>query len=139
MKKITLIFALLCSVVLLSCKNSEEKSEEGAQAAPRLLDSEYPVYSGEYFYSEDGAVLKGNKFIYAVTMDEMAAELGNQVAPVKREEYDMIPVMVKGVVSKNPALDEGQQVWEQIITIKEIVSVGNAPAEVDITIDESKS
>ncbi len=138
MKKITLVFTLLCSVMLLSCKNSEE-TKDGAQATPALIDAEFPMYSGEYFYSEDGAVLKGNSFIFAVTLDELAKELGEIVAPVKREEYDMIPVIVKGVVTKNPALDQGQQVWEQIITIKEIVSVGNAPAEVDITIDESKS
>ena len=82
--------------------------------------------TGEYYYSEEGAVLKGASFIYAVAMDDMAKELGDQVAAVKNDVYDMVPVMVRGIVSKNPALDEGQQVWEQLITIKEIVSVGRS-------------
>jgi len=50
----------------------------------------------------------------------------------------MVPVMVRGIVSRNPALDEGQEVWEQIITIKEIVSVGDQPAKVDIKIQDQK-
>lgn len=137
MKK-TFIYALvLVSLSLVACKN--ETKEEKSTDQPALLESEFAVYSGEYFYSEDGAVLKGNSFIYAVTLDDMAKELANQIAPVKKEEYDMVPVVIKGQVEKNPALDKGQEVWPEIITIKEIVSVGNAPAGADIKIEESKS
>jgi hypothetical protein len=71
-------------------------------------------------------------------MDDMAKELGNRVAEVKNDVYDMVPVMVRGSVGKNPALDQGQEVWEQMITIKEIVSVGDQPAEVDIKIQDQK-
>ena len=46
--------------------------------------------------------------------------------------------LVKGIVSKNPALDEGQQVWEQIITIQEIISIADKAAEADIKIEEAK-
>lgn len=139
MKNLLLISAVLFSLVLTSCKNSGESSVEAEEASPKLMDAKYTLYSGEYFYSNDGAVLKGNSFIYAVTLDEMAKELGAKIEPIKKEEYDMIPVMVKGVVERNPALDEGKQVWEQIITIKEIVNIGSAPAEADIKIEESKS
>ena len=69
----------------------------------------------------------------------MAKELGERISSIKKEEYDMVPVVVIGEVQRNPALDEGKEVWEQIITIKEIVSVGSAPAEADIKIEESKS
>lgn len=138
MKNLFIISAVLFSFLLTSCKNSEETSVQ-EEASPKLLDAKYTLYSGEYFYSNDGAVLKGNSFIYAVTLDELAKELGAKIEPIKKEEYDMVPVMVKGVVERNPALDEGKQVWEQIITIKEIVSVGTNPAEADIKIEESKS
>lgn len=139
MKNLAVVITILFSLVLASCKNSEETSVQEDATSPKLMDSKYTLYSGEYFYSDDGAVLKGNSFIYAVTLDEMAKSLGEKIEPIKNEEYDMVPVMVKGVVEKNPALDEGKQVWEQIITIKEIVSIGNAPIEADIKIEESKS
>lgn len=138
MKNLLIISAVLFSFLLTSCKNSEETSVQ-EEASPKLMDAKYPLFSGEYFYSNDGAVLKGNSFIYAVTLDELAKELGAKIEPIKKEEYDMVPVMVKGVVERNPALDEGKQVWEQIITIKEIISVGTNPAEADIKIEESKS
>lgn len=132
---------LFVAFTTFSCKNNEgkEPSSQSEESTQKLMDSKYTSYSGEYFYSLDGAVLKGNSFIYAVTLDEMAKELGAKIATIKKEEYDMVPVVVKGEVTRNPALDEGKEVWEQIITIKEIVSVGNAPAEADIKIEESKS
>lgn len=137
MKK-TIIFALVMATLgFTACKN--DTKEKQASDDPALMENEFAIYSGEYFYSEDGAVLKGGNFIYAVTLDEMAKELADKIAPVKKEEYDMVPVVVKGIVDKNPALDEGKEVWEEIITIKEIISVGNAPAGADIKIEESKS
>lgn len=137
MKRIFILVLAVVGLSLVACKN--ETKDQEATDQPALLDNEFAIYSGEYFYSDDGAVLKGNNFIYAVTLDEMAKELADKIAPVKKEEYDMVPVVVRGVVGKNPALNEGKEVWEEIITIKEIVSVGNTPAGADIKIEESKS
>lgn len=133
---------VLLSLSMISCKNSEKNSdatENNERKSTKLLQNTLPSYTGEYFYSNDGAVLKGTHFIYAVTMDDMAKELGDRIAPIKKEEYDMVPVVVKGVVEVNPAFVRGEKVWEQIITIKEIVSVSNTPAEIDIKIEEKKS
>ena len=113
--------------VVISCKNSEENAENGMENAPKLLDSGYRAYSGEFFYSEDGSVLKGDTFIYAVTLDDLAKELGQKIAPIKKGGVRHGSRGCKGEVTRNPALDEGKQVWEEIITIKEIVAVGNAP------------
>lgn len=127
---------LLCTALLAtSCQNNSTKKvkQEGAVA-----ENIGATIAGEYYYSPEGAVLKGGSFIYAVAMDDMAKELGDRVAEVKQDVYDMVPVMVRGTVSRNPALDQGQEVWEQMITIKEIVSVGDQPAAVDIKIQDQK-
>ncbi|MBW2937095.1 hypothetical protein KXJ69_03195 [Aureisphaera sp. CAU 1614] len=142
MKKVLLTMTVLLSISMVSCKNSEKNSEaieNNESNSTKLMQNTLPSYAGEYFYSNDGAVLKGTHFIYAVTMDDMAKELGDKIAPIKKEEYDMVPVVVKGVVEVNPAYERGEKVWEQIITIKEIVSVSDAPAEIDIKIEEKKS
>lgn len=139
MNKTIFSICLLTLFVLTACKNVEEKaSNEVVSETKELSQPRDILWSGEYFYSEDGAVLKGKHFIYAVTLDAMAKQLADQVAPVKKEEFDMVPVVVKGVVGRNPALDEGKEVWKEIITITEIVSVGDAPAEVDIKIEETQ-
>jgi len=142
MKKVILAFTILLSLSMVSCKNSDKSSEATESSendSTKLLENKIPSYTGEYFYSKEGAVLKGSHFIYAVTMDDMAKELGDRIAPIKKEEYDMVPVVVKGVVEVNPAYVRGDKVWEQIITIKEIVSVSESPAEIDIKIEEKKS
>lgn len=133
--KIALSIALCASLLATSCQDNVGKKvkEQGA-----VTENVGAAIAGEFYYSEEGAVLKGASFIYAVAMDEMAKELGARVAEVKKEVYDMVPVMVRGTVSRNPALDQGQEVWEQMITIKEIVSVGDQPAAVDIKIQDQK-
>ncbi|MEZ4778260.1 MAG: hypothetical protein R2786_02625 [Flavobacteriaceae bacterium] len=142
MKKVLFVVSLLLVVSLQSCKNSESESEatENQETSPKLMESSsYTTYSGEYFYSDEAIVLKGSHFIYAVTRDALAKELGDRIAPIKKDDYDLVPVMVKGVVEKNPAYERGEKVWEEIITIKEIISVSSAPADVDVTIEEKKS
>ena len=133
--KIALGILLCTALFATSCQNNSTKKvkQEGAVA-----ENMGATIAGEYYYSEEGAVLKGGSFIYAVAMDDMAKELGDRVAEVKQDVYDMVPVMVRGTVSRNPALDQGQEVWEQMITIKEIVSVGDQPAAVDIKIQDQK-
>ena len=97
------------------------------------------MYQGEFIYLEDAAVLKGRNFIYGVTLDEKAKELADQVAPVKNEDFDMVAVVVKGVVSKNPNLKAEGEGWEEVITIKEIIAVSDKPAEADIKIEETNN
>lgn len=140
MKKTLLLLAVSISVVILSCKNTEEKTET-LENDPKLTEQteSYPIYQGEFIYVEDAAVLKGRNFIYGVTLDEKARELANQVAPVKNEDFDMVAVVVKGVVSKNPNLVAAGEGWEEVITIKEIIAVSDKPAEADIKIEETNN
>lgn len=133
--KIALGIALCASLLATSCQ--ENSSKKVKQEGP-VTENMGATIAGEFYYSEEGAVLKGASFIYAVAMDDMAKELGERVGEVKQDIYDMVPVMVRGTVSRNPALDQGQEVWEQLLTIKEIVSVGDQPAAVDIKIQDQK-
>ena len=131
MKNIFLL--LMLSVTLFSCKNSEEKNQETDAAVEAAVT--YKVYQGEFIYTEEAAVLKGNNFIYGVTLDETAKELAKKVAAVKAEDYDMVPVIVRGEVTKKQKGTEG---WDEIITIKEIVNVSDAPAKADVKLEEKK-
>lgn len=120
--------------VVVSCKNSGENTatQEGTN---EVTTSKFPTYTGEFIYLADGAVLKGSNFIYGVALDEMSAELAKRVAPAKKDDYDMVPVVVQGVLSKKAPGEEG---WEDILTIKEIISVSDKPAEADIKIEDAK-
>jgi hypothetical protein len=125
MKKLVL-FAVI-GLIMFSCKNTEETKEKTTE------NQNLTEYKGEFIFTDNAAVLKGSNFIYGVTIDDMAKELANKVAPVKRDEFDMVPVIVKGTVAKK---EEGQEGWDEILTISEIVSVSDTPSEADIKIEE---
>jgi hypothetical protein len=132
MKKI--LFFTLISIIIFSCKNNAEKVDE-SDPAVEIISSEDKIYRGDFIYLGDAAVLKGNKFIYGVTLDEMATELANKVKAVKESDFDMVPVAVKGIVNSKP---EGKEGWDEIITITEIVLVGSKPSKIDIKLEEKK-
>ncbi|WP_459210194.1 hypothetical protein [Aquimarina rhabdastrellae] len=113
MKKILLI--LLVSVITFACKNETKPASE---------TEEGQVFRGEFIYTDNAAVLKGKDFLYGVQLDAKAKELANKTKPLQREEYDMVPVVIKGILKDNP--NEG---WEKIVAITEIVGVSAPTAE----------
>ena len=136
MKKIVFLIAL--SIITFSCKNTEEKSNEKlteTEVVKETNTSEEKIYKGDFIYVADAAVLKGDKFIYGVTLNDMATELANRVKPAKETDFDMVPVAVKGTVSPKPAGEEG---WPEILTITKIVMVGTKPSEIDIKLEDKK-
>ena len=134
MKKITFLFAIM--VLAFSCKNNEQKQEEIEKdpAVKELIVTE-KTYQGEFIVVENAAVFKGTDFIYGVTLNEIAKELESQVEKVKNDAFDMVPVIVKGTLSNKP---EGQEGWDEILTINEIVKVSSTPSKADIKIDAKK-
>ena len=134
MKKITFLISIL--VLTFSCKNSEQKTEEtDKDQVVEEITTDEKVYRGEFIVVENAAVFKGTDFIYGVTLNDVAKELANQVEIVKNDAFDMVPVIVKGTISKKP---EGQEGWEDILTIIEIVNVSSTPSKADIKIEAKK-
>jgi hypothetical protein len=132
MKKIILI--TLISIISFSCKKDIATNQE-KESKIELDSSEEKVYRGDFIFLEDAAVLKGDKFIYGVTIDDLSKQLADKVKAVKSSDFDMVPVAVKGEVSQKP---EGQEGWDEILTITEIVIVGSKPSKIDVKIEEKK-
>lgn len=130
MKKIVLLSLLLA--VVFSCKNSEEKNSEVEKTATENV--EVKAYKGDYIDSNGALVLMGNNFIYGVKRNEMSEQLSQQVAKVKKNDFDMVGVVVRGNISKNTDTDSE---WEEVITITEIMRVSDKPSEADIKFEES--
>lgn len=132
MKKIILL--LLLSAAVFSCKNSEEKNAEETTTENLENTENLKAYKGDFIDSNGALVLMGTNFIYGVKKDILSEDLSKQVAKVKKNDFDMVGVIVRGVVSKNTDSDSE---WEEVITIKEIVRVNDTPSEVDIKLDET--
>ena len=145
MKKIFLLFAIV--VIAISCKDEAKNADVKDDAekygpakltSPNWKDPEagLPIYRGEFVHVEDGAVLKGTTFIYGVVLDEVALELSERVKPVKVNDFDMVPVVVKGVISTKP---EGEEGWDEVLKITEILNVSSQPAKADIKIQDNNN
>lgn len=132
MKNIFLLLAL--AIATVSCKNTEDKKTEINSSEETAVNTR--TFEGEFLYLADAAVLKGDNFIYGVTIDDTMHQLADQVKSVKQDDFDMVPVIVKGSLSKKA---EGAEGWDEIITITEIVNVSKTPSEADIKIEENKS
>jgi len=132
------IFALLAFaiVALTSCNSSTDTKKNEEKASKEISAAPVTTVKGEYIYLADAAVLKGDTFIFGVELNEVAKELGERVAPVKNNDYDMVPVIVKGTIKDKP---EGAEGWDKIVTITEIVEVGTAPAKTDIKIEDNNN
>ncbi len=134
MKKIILL--LMLSAVVFSCKNSEEKNMESEETTTENLESteNLRAYKGDFIEANGAIVLMGSNFIYGVKRDALSEGLSKQVAKIKKNDFDMVGVIVRGVVSENTDNDSE---WEEVITIKEIMKVSDKPSEVDIKLDET--
>ncbi|WP_051336240.1 hypothetical protein [Aquimarina latercula] len=122
MKKSFLL--VIVSLLIFSCKN--EKSQSSG--------SETTLIRGEFILIDNAGVIKGKDFIYGVIIDDLANELNEKIKPLQREEYDMVPVVIKGVVKKNT--EDG---WPEVVEIKEIVGVSEPTSELPTKIKSSDS
>ncbi|MAB56723.1 hypothetical protein [Aequorivita vladivostokensis] len=131
MKKIVLL--LMLTTVVFSCKNSEEKTTETTEIAAETPEN-IKAYKGDFIDSDGALVLMGTNFIYGVKRNDRANQLSQQVAKVKKNDFDMVGVVVRGTISKNTDSDSE---WDEVITITEIMRVNDKPSEADIKFEES--
>ncbi|MFC5047805.1 hypothetical protein ACFSTE_00180 [Aquimarina hainanensis] len=121
MKKSFLL--ILISLVIFSCKQGNTNNNSG----------ETTLIRGEFILIDDVGVIKVQDSVYGVEINDMAYELSKKTTPLQREEYDMVPVVVQGIVKPNP--NEG---WEKIVEIKEIIGVSEPTSELSTKIKSSE-
>lgn len=126
------VFALsILAIGFTSCQDEPKKKEMSAPTE-ETTDS-LKVLRGEFIYVDSAAVLKGNNFIYGVKIDSMAEKLAGQIDSLKRNEFDMVPVILKGVIHPN----QQQTGWDEILTIKEILKVSEPISDPAIRIENN--
>lgn len=122
MKKFVALFALI--ILFTSCKQEAKADAETEDVVTKVSSVEDVItLKGEFIYLDDAAVLNCGNKIYGVTIDKKMLELAAEVSIKKNDDYDMIPVIINGVITPNPALSENNDGWPEVVTIKEIVKV----------------
>lgn len=116
MKKIFGILVFL--LALTSCQDDGRKELMNQKQEKKVPDS-IQVLKGDFVFGADAAVIRGNGFVYGVTIDSMSKKLADEVAPLKSDDFEMIPVTVKAKIVPNPE----QEGWKEVIEIQEIMEV----------------
>ena len=130
------LLLLIFSTLLFSCNNTKTEKEESQIENTDVANTTVRTYEGEFIYTPEAAVLKGNSFVYGVELNDVAKDLGKRVQEIEKGDYDMVPVVVRGEVNPKP---EGTEGWDEIITITEIVNVSDTPIKADVELKENKS
>ena len=115
--KIKVVAILTGLLLFTACEDNSSKEE--VTVAPVAAKDSLTTIEGEFIYLSDAAVLKGRNFIYGVELDSVSLKLADSIAPLKRDEFHMIPVKIKGKVLQNP----GGEGWEELVKITEILEI----------------
>lgn len=121
--KRTLFAALIILVSFSACGDDSRDESIEPKPAVQVQDS-LTTIKGEFIYLADAAVLKGKDFIYGVELDSISMKLADSVAPLKKDNFDMVPVTVRAKIVKNTG--EG---WEEIAQIREILEISQPKAD----------
>ncbi|MGB7784676.1 MAG: hypothetical protein WBL27_01115 [Salinimicrobium sp.] len=117
------LFAALIILLGFSACGDDTREEIEPEAVEQVQDS-LTTIKGDFIYLADAAVLKGKDFIYGVELDSISMKLADSVAPLKKDNFDMVPVTVRAKIINNPG--EG---WEEIAQIREILEVSQSKAD----------
>lgn len=123
MKKCAIALSLF-ALIFTGCKNDKKESKKEEAPTENTVkhkkdDDGLTVLSGEFIFNKDAAVINGNNFIYGVVLDSMATELSKKVEPLKRDRFDMVPVVIKGKIKPNPMKDG----WDEVVKITKIITI----------------
>ncbi|GAB2761363.1 hypothetical protein [Salinimicrobium soli] len=113
------LLAVLLIVFTFAACGDDSKEEEVTPAVNEVAQDSLKTIEGEFIYLADAAVLKGKDFIYGVELDSVSMELVEKVEPLKRDEFDMIPVVVRAKIIQNP----GPEGWDELAQIREIIRI----------------
>ncbi|MCL6219642.1 hypothetical protein [Zunongwangia pacifica] len=118
MKKILFIFLLL--ITIASCKDDTKQTvQENVAEEQETEQDTVPTVVGKFVFTEKDAILRGENFIYNVEIDSLSRNLGKQVEAYKTDDFEMIPVKVKGKLKQSPR----QTGIKRNIELREIVAI----------------
>ncbi|MAM19578.1 MAG: hypothetical protein ABGW91_04805 [Christiangramia sp.] len=127
------IFGLLLSLMMLVACQDDGRKELMSQPKQEKLPDSIQVLKGDFVYGADAAVIRGENFVYGVTLDSMSKKLAEEIAPLKSDDFEMVPVTVKAKIVPNPE----QEGWKEVIEIQQILEIPESISEKD-TIENKK-
>lgn len=113
------LLTLILILFFFSACGDDSREDQMEETVPVVAQDSLTVIEADFIHLANDAVLKGRSFIYGVELDSIGRELVERVEPLKKDEFEMIPVTVKAKIVKNP----GKNGWDEIVQIREILEI----------------
>jgi hypothetical protein len=119
------LWILLFVLIITGCNQGQNKDENKSDDLQKKVKKEsdnWQRVSGDFITVDTAAVIKSRSQIYGVVLDSMGQVLNKRSKEIQKEEYEMIPVIIKGEIINNDVENQ----WEKLIEVKEIIRVSKS-------------
>jgi hypothetical protein len=116
------IYKILILFLLISFSCDSKQNKVVSNEVVETKNNDLIILSGDYVFYNNAAVLQTNKNVYGIIINEKVNELNEKLSSIKKDEFDFIPVILKGRLKNKAKNDEG---WSVKLEITEIVEIIN--------------
>lgn len=112
---------LICiSLLSFSC-NGKQDDKTPTNNLVETKNDDQIIISGDYIFYDNAGVLQTNKNVYGIIINDKSEELNKKLSSIKENEFDFVPVILKGKLFNKKENEEGWSVKFEIIEIVEII------------------
>ena len=116
------LYRILIFIALFSFSCDKKQNKVVSNEVVETKNNEQIILSGDYVFYNNAAVLQTNKNVYGIIINEKVKELNQKLSLIKKDEFDFIPVILKGKLQNKKEDEEG---WSVKLEITEIVEIIN--------------
>jgi len=115
-------YRILILIALFSFSCDKKQNEVVSNEVFETKNNDLIILSGDYVFYNNAAVLQTNKNVYGIVINEKVNELNQRLTSIKKDEFDFIPVILKGKLQNKKEDEEGWSVKLEITEIVEIIT-----------------
>ena len=116
------IYKTLILILLFSFSCNSKQNKVVSNEVIETKNNDLIILSGDYVFYNNAAVLQTNKNVYGIIINEKVNELNEKLSSIKKDEFDFVPVILKGRLKNKDKNDEGWSVKLEITDIVEIIN-----------------
>ena len=115
-------YRILILIALFSFSCDKKQNKVVSNEVFETKNNDLIILSGDYVFYNNAAVLQTNKNVYGIVINEKVNELNQRLTSIKKDEFDFIPVILKGKLQNKKEDEEGWSVKLEITEIVEIIT-----------------
>ena len=100
-------YRILILIALFSFSCDKKQNKVVSNEVVETKNNDQIILSGDYVFYNNAAVLQTNKNVYGIIINEKVNELNQKLSSIKKDEFDFVPVILKGKLQNKKEDEEG--------------------------------